>query len=308
MRCFVTGATGHLGSALVRALIENEDEVALLARDPVNLKSIEPLRQKFNLLDFRNGYSQDLIRELRVFQPEVAFHLAWEGVVAESRNDPRSIANNVILSMETLEAVRKTGCQRFLGLGSQAEYGLVAGPADESTREAPVTGYGEAKLSCSRLSRAYCSMAGIHWTWVRLYSTYGPGDAPGHFLPYVVDQLLAGKEPELTACEQKWDFLAVEDAASALLELAAPGRSGGIFNLGSGSSKSLREIVELVQEAVGNGCRARFGAVPYRPDQVMHLEPIIARLVEATGWSPRVSLVEGISALVQNRRDRMNVD
>lgn len=307
MRCFVTGATGHVGSALVRRLLSEGCTVAIAARDPGNLRLLEDSRQDLTILRFDRGCTAEFRRELADFAPRTAFHLAWGGVGAQSRNAPEFLTSNVSIHMGILDAIREAGCERFVGVGSQAEYGNVAGRISEETPENPLTGYGVAKLACSKLSRKFCETAGMEWVWVRLFATFGPGDDPGHLLPFLVGKMLAGDAPALTLCEQRWDYLYVDDAAEALAKLGRPGAAQGLFNLGSGRAVVLRDLVQLVASQAGFQGAVPYGAVPYRPDQQMHLEAEIGRLESAIDWRPRHTLQEGVAKLLRWHRESQPV-
>jgi nucleoside-diphosphate-sugar epimerase len=141
-------------------------------------------------------------------------------------------------------------------------------------------------------------MAGMRHTWVRLLAVYGPGDDPGHLIPTVIQSLRAGKKPALTSGEQQWDYLYIEDAAKALCSIAES-RATGTFNLSSGASVRIRDMVERIRDFVDPSLPLGFGEVPYRPDQVMHLKAEISRLHSATGWAPHTSLEEGLRRTVE---------
>ena len=122
-------------------------------------------------------------------------------------------------------------------------------------------------------------------------------------LTKVIGQLLAGERPSLTAGAQAWDYLHVADAAEALLRLGTAPRVAGAYNLGSGQARTIRAIVEMTRDLIDPRLPLGFGEVPYRPDQVMHLEADISRLRQDTGWSPAVGLEAGIAGLIQGLRE-----
>jgi nucleoside-diphosphate-sugar epimerase len=90
----------------------------------------------------------------------------------------------------------------------------------------------------------------------------------------------------------------VADAAEAVLMTALATDAQGIFNLGSGQARPLREIVETLRDLVKPGAPLGFGEIPYRPDQVMRLEADISRLQNSTGWRPRTALADGLKKTV----------
>jgi UDP-glucose 4-epimerase len=140
---------------------------------------------------------------------------------------------------------------------------------------------------------ALCEATGLAGVWLRIFSTHGPGDQPHWMIPYVIREFLQGRAPQVTLCEQKWDYLFVGDAARAIVSVA-DGKTSGVFNLGSGQAWPLKQIVETIRAELRTPIQPAYGAIPYRADQVMHLQADITKLRAATGWSPQISLEESL--------------
>jgi nucleoside-diphosphate-sugar epimerase len=152
------------------------------------------------------------------------------------------------------------------------------------------------------LSRQLCESAGTRYVWLRLLATYGPKDDPRHLIPSTILKLLAAETPSLTAGEQRWDYLYVEDAAEALYEVAMNSRAQGVFNLGSGEVWSVRRIVERIRGLIDPNLPLGFGEAPYRADQVMHLQADISKLRREIDWRPRMNMDEGLKRTVEWHR------
>jgi nucleoside-diphosphate-sugar epimerase len=236
--------------------------------------------------------------EIIASAPQTVFHLAWYGVASEYRNDPNQI-NNLIGSLRLLQVVQKSGCKCWVGMGSQAEYGPYNGVLREDLPTKPVTLYGVTKLCVGLLTRQLCEMGGIRHIWLRLLAIYGPKDDVRHLIPTVILKLLAGERPALTRGEQRWDYLFVEDAAEAIYYAATTPEAHGIFNLGSGEAYTVRSIVERIRDLIDPRLPLGLGEIPYRPDQIMHLQADITRLKAVTGWNPRTSLDDGLRQTVE---------
>ena len=297
MRCFVTGASGHLGSHLVRRLVADGHQVAILLRETSNCAVLkDTLPQVQIIVGALEGAAY--IEPLVAFAPEAIYHLAWSGIPAAERNAPQQITANVWATLSLLEAAQRAGAQLFLSTGSQAEYGRVSGAVREDCPLRPETAYGVAKAALSQLVPAFCERAGMRSLWLRIFSVYGPGDAPAHMLPTLISSLLKQQRPSLTAGEQQWDYLYVDDAIAAIAQAAQTPALSGIFNVASGAAVSLRAVVEQVRDLIDPSLPLGFGDVPYGPDQVMHLEGNNAHLRAATGWQPQVSLADGLRRTV----------
>lgn len=298
MKVMLTGASGFLGSYVLRRLVQGGDaDVLALLRDPESAWRAADVMARANVLRADLGDEDTYSRAVREFAPTHLVHLAWEGVAGSSRND-RAQWRNLERTLRLLEHALDAGAAHFVGLGSQAEYGPCARRIDESQATRPTTLYGAAKLATCILAERMCAAAGARFAWLRLFSSYGPMDNPDWMIPYLARALLRGERPQVTRAEQRWDYVYVEDAAGAVEAVARNPQARGVFNLGSGTAPSLRDVIETIRGEIDPGAPIGYGEVPYRPDQVMHLEADIARLTGATGWKPRMPLAEGIRRTV----------
>lgn len=107
----------------------------------------------------------------------------------------------------------------------------------------------------------------------------------------------------LTGGDQIWDYVYVQDAIDALCAVLESDALG-VFNLGSGTPCTLRKFIEEVRDCVDPSLPLGFGEIPYRHDQVMHLEADISRLKSTTGWLPATSLYDGIQKTVNWYKQR----
>lgn len=299
MRCLVTGASGFLGSHLVRKLLGEGHEVLAVVRESSNLWRIGNDLHRLRLVQSTLGELRIIAEDIRAFHPETVFHLAWTG--GNSRkylNDASQVFDNVPGSLDLVRLSAEAGCSQYLFLGSAVEYGAWKTPVHEMDIPEPNSLYGLAKLTTSQLSESLCSQFGVRFCGVRLFWAYGPMDDPLRMVPSVITKLLARERPSLTLGEQAWDFLYVEDAVRALLALAESNSASGVFNLGSGTPITIRDMVTQIRDAIDPALELGFGEVPYPPGQAMHLQADNSRLKAATGWSPNVSAPEGIQRTV----------
>lgn len=300
-RAILTGATGFIGSAVLAELVARGARPLVLVRETSDRRRLASLDGRFEVATFSRLNDPALIPSLQRYQPEVFIHCAWRGVFGLERNAEYQITENLPLTLEAVKLAAACGCRQWIGLGSQAEYGNPNCVLDETAPTRPTTLYGKAKLAAGIAALALGEARGLASTWLRVFSTYGPGDHPQWLVPYVIREFLAGRAPRLTRCEQRWDYLYVTDAARAIAAVAERG-AAGVFNLGSGEARPLRQIIEMIKAELGTPIEAVYGAIPYRPDQVMRLQADIAKLKAATGWAPTVSLLEGLRATVARER------
>lgn len=295
-RIFVTGASGFVGAATVRKLVKQGRNVAVLLRansDPWRIASVMP-----HLEVIRGDLSRlDEVADAVIdFAPQAVAHLAWEGVKGGDRNHRMQLAN-VQAAFSLYQLARRAGAAYMVGLGSQAEYGPCSGVIHETTSTNPTTVYGATKLCTGLTLDRLARSENFAFGWLRLFSTYGPGDDPSWLIPYTTLQLLEGNRPALTPAEQVWDYLYVDDVAAGVVA-AIDRQISGFFNLGSGDPVRLKNIINIVRDHIDPNLPLGYGEIDYRPDQVMHLEADVHALKQATGWRPSVSLEEGIAETI----------
>jgi nucleoside-diphosphate-sugar epimerase len=297
----LTGATGTLGTAIIRDCIANGIKViAFTNRGSVNEHRIpqsDLVTKVYCSLEEMHSLETG---ELRA---DVFFHLAWGHTNRAVRNILTPQVDNIKYSLDSVDLAHRLGCRVYVGAGSQAEYGRTNQVLIENTPVNPETAYGMAKLCSGQMTRLACKNKGIKHIWPRILSTYGPNTQDTTILNYTISSLLHGQKPLLTACEQIWDFLYVDDAARALMLLATKGRDGEIYCVSSGETRTLKEYVSVVSEAIGGDIEVGFGEVPYGENTVMHLEGDITKLRTETGFEPMVKFEDGILKTIEWAKD-----
>lgn len=301
-KIFITGASGFVGARVARLLIEDGRDVALLLRESSNTWRIDDLLDKCTVIR-GTFFDCNLFRqEMISFAPKAVIHIAWDGVKSADRDNMTQI-RNLTASIDLFNLAQEAGCLNFIGLGSQAEYGLMGGQISEGFPTNPVSMYGATKLATGVVLNRASITLGVQFAWLRLFSSYGSGDDGEWLLPYVIDTLLKGQVPTVTKCEQIWDYIHVDDVAEAIIA-TLDSQARGIFNLGSGTAYPLRSIIEQVRDHINPLLPINFGGLPYSKNQVMHLESDISSLTKATRWRPKIALNNGIADLVEEVKNK----
>ena len=309
MRVLLTGATGFIGSYVLRRFLSSgEHEVAVLLRRDSDPWRIRELVSGAARIEGSLDALHCVEPEVRKFAADTVVHLAWSGVENCCRNDVSQI-DNIGRGVELLKLIHGCGARCFVGLGSQAEYGPCMDRISEDHPTRPTTFYGVAKLCAFLLGRRLSEEFGMRFAWVRLSSSFGPKDWQGWMIPQLILTLLKGERPVLTKGDQLWDYIYVEDVAEAIYAVASAGKAEGAFNLGSGRVCRIRDIAERIRDLVDPSLELGFGDEPYRPDQVFRLEPDISRLRKSTGWTPHISIEDGLARTVEwYRENRQHYD
>ena len=300
-KIIISGATGAIGTALTRHLLDRGDEVLVLTRQGGRTDRIPRhprLSVKFCELHELATLENDTGHDFDVF-----YHFAWAGTSGAARNDTALQSDNIRYALDAVALAARFGCHTFIGAGSQAEYGRFEGALTPTTPTFPETGYGIAKLAAGALTRMKAAELGMRHIWVRILSVYGVFDGENSMVVSTIRKLLAGTRPAFTKGEQLWDYLFADDAASALSLLADKGKDGAVYVLGSGNARPLSEyILELFRQAAPQ-ISPVLGEVPYAERQVMHLCADVSELEKDTGWQPTTSFAEGIAKTIEWLKD-----
>jgi len=297
MRIMLTGATGMIGSAIVRMALAEQDSVLCIVRKGTKRLGNIPASPSVSVVECdASGYHSLTVEGTY----DVCIHLAWDKTFGQGRDQVDSQLANIQYTLDAVRLAKRSGCSVFVGAGSQAEYGPVTVDLKGDTPVHPESGYGIAKYAAGSFSRLLCSQLGLRFNWLRILSVYGPHDGKQTLISYVIDCLQRGVSPELTKCEQLWDYCYADDIARAFLAVAHRGRDGMTYPLGSGQGHQFSWYVETIRNLVAPDVALRFGVKPYYPHQPMHLVADISELTNDTGWRPQVSFADGIRKIVQH--------
>lgn len=298
-RLLITGAGGFVGAAIAKAAVAAGNDVVALVRGGEWRLAAIAKNISLQRMDLGDAFGvAELIGSVR---PDIVIHSAWEGVGGALRSDDIQL-ENIRTTVALADAAIAAGTQKFVGIGSQAEYGRYDRKIVESDLPRPTMLYGAAKLAANHLVAQRCSESEIAFAWLRLFSVYGPGDNPNWLIPSSAASLVKGRRPKCTAGTQKWDYLHVDDVGQGVMAVATKDQANGVFNLSSGEAVSVRTIIGMLRDIAAPGLELTFGDLPFGPNQIMHLEGDNSRLCEVTGWSVQVPLGEGLRQVVDELR------
>lgn len=292
----ISGATGMIGRALCELLLSRGDRVIALVNPGSRRAAGLPQSPLFTAIPLSLAEFADYVPALHA---DVFLHLAWAKTAVGGRDDAAAQEANIRHTLSAVGLAARFGCTAFVGAGSQAEYGIATAPLRGDSPVDPQSGYGIAKYAAGKLSYLAAKALGIRHSWVRILSVYGKGDGEGTLISYLIRTLREGGVPELTPCEQIWDYIYVGDAARALAAIADSGRDGKVYPLGGGCGRPLREYVEILRDAVAPGGEVRFGVKPYYAHQPMFLVADIGELTADTGFVPEIPFADGIRKILE---------
>ena len=300
---FITGSTSMIGAALVRECLKEGKTVYAMVRKNSPKIARLPKHENLHLVE---GYLDSLsnLSEKVPEQCDTFYHIAW-GNTGARRNDSTELqAINIQYTLDAVRVAKAMGCTRFIGAGSQAEYGPknldVIGP---DTETAPVNPYGASKLAAGLLARMLCREIGMECIWPRIFSTYGIYDKESSMISSSLRKMLNGEKTSFSPAEHRWDYLFSEDAGRAFYLMGEKGKDGSIYCIGSGQGRVLREFIEEMAACCGVAVQG-IGDIPYPASgRIRNLCADITNLTEDTGFVPQVSFKEGITRTVEWMRN-----
>lgn len=299
MIAVITGITSMLGLSTARACLNRGWKVIGILREGSNRKRAVPKWEGLTLLEcnldrmaFMNGES---LPECDVF-----YHFAWAYTDRAGRSDPDLQQKNIEYTLDAVTLASRMGCKKFVGAGSQAEYGWHYGEkTTPETPTAPTMAYGICKLAAGKLARQRAAALGMDCFWVRIFSVYGTNDLPGTMISSTIEKLRKAEHCSFTAGTHLWDYLYAEDAGEAFALIGERAVGNKIYCLGSGEARPLREYIFILRDVVSPGAQLGMGEIPYPPQGGMSLCADISALTEDTGWMPKTDFRQGIEIITQ---------
>ncbi len=305
---FVTGAYGLLGTALVRALVRDGVEVTVLRRDatPRSALVLEGLEAQVNVVTGDLVGAGVVERALGEYEVDSVFHLAAQTIVGTANRSPASTWDTNLRGTWTLlEACRLHPVARVVVAASDKAYGQHAElPYREDFALQPRYPYDVSKAATDLIARSYWHTYELPVATTRFANLYGGGDTNrSRLVPETIDAALAGRRPVIRSDgTPERDFLYVEDAVAAYLQIAAAldgdGARGEPFNAGGGEPHAVREVVERICAIADTDVEPDIRGTGTPAGEIDRQYVDTTKLRELTGWQPEVGLEEGLRRTV----------
>jgi UDP-glucose 4-epimerase len=296
----VTGGAGFIGSNLVGKLVERGYSVTVLDNLVSGyLANLEP----FPSIRFVRGDVRDAAAvEAAMSGCGTIFHLAASVGNKRSIDFPLHDAEvNVLGTLTVLESARAAGARKVILSSSAGIFGEIrTTPIREDHPAEPDSPYGCTKLCAEKLALAYAKLYGMEVVCLRYFNVFGPNqrfDAYGNVIPVFVFQALRHEPITVHGDgEQTRDFVHVDDVVQANISASETAGCTGAFNIGSGCSISINELVRVVAELSGLDLTVLKG--PPRPGDVRHSVADVSAAHRAFSYTPRVGAEAGLADYV----------
>ncbi|HZK15106.1 MAG TPA: NAD-dependent epimerase/dehydratase family protein [Solirubrobacterales bacterium] len=315
----VTGAHGFVASHLARALLERGEAVRVLDRPAPREADVGGERLSgLELLGIAAEVElvEGDLRDAEAVDAAVAgcdsvYHLAAQTIVGVARRSPaETFEVNVRGAWNVFEACREHGAARVVFASSDKAYG--SSPELPYREDFPLRAaypYDASKAAADTIARSYANAYGLPLAVTRFANVYGGGDLNfSRLIPETVVAVLDGRSPAIRSDgSPERDFLHVDDAVAAYLAIAAAldgdGAAGEAFNAGGERPHAVREVVEAIVAAGGDGVVPDFQGEGNPDGEIDRQYVDSAKLRELTGWAPRVELEDGLRRTLEWYRE-----
>lgn len=296
MKALVTGGSGFIGSNLVKLLLNKRWDVRVLDNLSSGYKrNIEGLN-----IDFIQGdvCDKDVVNNA-CKDRDIVFHMAACVGRQKSIDNPQlDSMTNLIGTVNVLEGIINNKVKKIVYSSSAAIFGELITPSiDENHPQNADSPYGVSKLAAEKMILAYSGTYGITGICLRYFNIYGVNqrfDLYGNVIPIFAKRIYNGEPITIYGDgEQTRDFVNVKDVAKANYLAAISEKSTNVYNLGSGSSITIKELAKMMQDI--SGLNTGIVYAPERPADVKHCKAKTDKILSELGFSTSVKLADGLA-------------
>lgn len=296
MKIFITGATGFIGRHAVRLLAQNNHDLMLLIKrhgqNPfITAADNKQISVVYGDLSDIDCWKNDFVE----FKPDALLHMAWEGLPNYSIEMCRL---NLDYGLNLFLMAAKAGCSTIMSIGSCWEYAEKKGVLHENSTIDSTKAFPAFKNALRITGEAISREYKIRFYWPRLFFVYGPGQREASLIPSIIRAVSLGETPNIKNYANKNDFIYVEDVAAALVKIIQKKPDGIIYNIGSGFSTAVLDVLSLVYETMGYKKRYIRGTKAFDNSMKDDFWADTANIRKDVGWTPNFSLTDGIKNTV----------
>ncbi len=299
----VTGGTGFIGGWLIHYLLSQGIRVCAVVRSKNRLLA-EFSRDK-NFCIIEKNYADLSPNDFPHEHWDCFYHMAWEGVSSEQKNDYDIQLKNVLMALRVMDLSGAIDCEKFISAGTVAEYVFCDGMMDFSQKQSPNDFYGAAKVATHYFLDVQSSRLGVPYIWAVLPSTFGERRSDNNIITYTIKSLLSGEIPQYGSLDQMWDFLHVSEVVRALYLIGEKGSLGKTYGIGSGDHRKLRDYIVTVRDMINPELPLGIGSIKHNTKQLTSSCVDISELTRDTGFIPEVRFEEGIKRTISFIKDNM---
>jgi UDP-glucose 4-epimerase len=296
----VTGGAGFIGSNLVERLVKENNDVIVV--DSLHTGS-EELIKEFNI-EFYKMRVDEFYKNVNPGSIDGIFHLGKPSSTPMYKANREKFTESVSGIISVLELAIKNNA-KIVNASSSSLYNGLEPPHNENMIIKPTDFYTEARLVEERLSKVYEDLYGLRWNAMRFFSVYGPREQYKKNYANLISQFIWSymkNEPPVIYGDgsQKRDFIYVGDVVDALIK-AMKSNVNGIFNVGTGKSYSLNEMVEMLMKLMNVNIKPKYIENPLK-NYVYLTQADTTKSEKVLGFKAKTTLEEGIKMTIDYYR------
>lgn len=301
LNVLVTGATGFIGSNLIRSLMKRGAKVSVIISPKSSVWRLSDIINRIKIIEADLRDKHKLQTQLKKSDNKIIFHLA--ACVKRKQSTSlikENLETNLWGTVNLINCVIKRDIEFFINTGTCDEYGNNPVPFNEKQRESPLSPYAASKVAATHYCQMLTKAIGFPVITIRPFLTYGPFQTGEMLIPSVVNSCLKSLPIHVTDGQQTREFHYISDIVEGFL-LATTNKKaiGEVIDLGTGKEHKVKDVVEMIVKLTDYRLKWRFGDIPYRENEMFRFYCQGKKAKKLLKWQPKISLKNGLIETIE---------
>lgn len=294
MRIVITGATGFIGSDLIKKIDTKKNKILCISR--------KRHKNKNNIKWIKCSLSEDnkYKKQISDFNAEVVIHLAWEGIPNLSK---KNCIKNLSISKKFLNYfLNSKHCKKIIISGTCFEYKNNIGSCNEKSKIEKTNIFSTTKTNLRQWVEDKVKKKKIKLYWLRIFYAYGSEQRKDSLIPTCIRSIKMNKEPQIKNLHNINDFIFVEDISNAIKNFIYKRIDSGIYNVGSGRPVSILKVIKTIYKIFQPKNRNVKFQKKILINNKQKFWANLKKIKKNTGWQPRYDIYKGIKKIINDKK------